>query len=296
MSRPVLLTLGHGYSAAALTASLGPGWRALGATRSPERAAEMRAAGVTPVDWADAAAVDAAIAQASHVLVSTPPDAEGDPALARHGAALAARGPEWVGYLSTTGVYGDRRGGWVDEDSALRPVNARGRRRVAAEAAWAARGLKLEIFRLAGIYGPGRSAFDRLREGRAQRIVKAGQVFSRIHVEDIAGTLRASMAAPRPGAVWNVADDEPAPPQDVIAFAAGLLGLPAPPEIPFAAAELTPMARSFYAESKRVSNARLRGLLGVALRHPDYRAGLRAILAAEGAAARATQSCGKSPA
>ncbi len=282
MSRPVLLTLGHGYSAAALAASLGPDWAVLGTTRGPARAAALRAARVAPVDWDDAAAVDAAIAAASHVLVSLPPDSAGDPALARHGAALAARGPDWVGYLSTTGVYGDRGGGWVDEDSALRPVNDRSRWRVAAEAAWAASGLRVEVFRLAGIYGPGRSAFDRLREGRAQRIVKAGQVFSRVHVEDIAGTLRAAIAEPHPGAVWNVADDEPAPPQDVIAFAADLLGLPVPPEVPFEAAELSPMARSFYAESKRVSNTRIRDRLGVALRHPDYRAGLRAILAAGG--------------
>lgn len=282
MSRPALLTLGHGYSAAALAASLGPGWRVSGTTRSPERAAVMRRAGIEPLAWADVAAVDAAIATASHVLVSLPPDAEGDPALMRHGPALAARGPEWVGYLSTTGVYGDRHGGWVDEDSALRPASERSRRRVDAEAAWRASGLPVEIFRLAGIYGPGRSAFDRLREGRAHRIVKAGQVFCRIHVEDIAGALAASIAVPHSGAIWNLADDEPAPPEEVIAFAASLLGLPPPPEVPFAQAELSPMARSFYAESKRVSNARLRARPGFSLRHPDYRAGLRAILAAGG--------------
>jgi nucleoside-diphosphate-sugar epimerase len=200
----------------------------------------------------------------------------------RFGQALAARAPGWVGYLSTTGVYGDRQGGWVDEASPLSPVNDRGRARVAAERAWRDGGLPVEVFHLAGIYGPGRSALDRLRAGRAQRVVKPGQVFSRIPVEDVAGALAASIAAPRPGAIWNVADDEPAPPQDVIAFAAELLGLPAPPEVAFDAAELTPMARSFYAESKRVSNRRLRQELGLALRHPDYRAGLRAILATGG--------------
>jgi nucleoside-diphosphate-sugar epimerase len=242
----------------------------------------MSGAGVTPVDWTDAAAVEAAIAEASHVLVSTPPGPDGDPVLPRFGRALAARAPRWVGYLSTTGVYGDRQGGWVDEASPLAPVNDRGRARVAAERAWRDGGLPVEVFRLAGIYGPGRSALDRLRAGRAQRVVKPGQVFSRIQVEDVAGALAASIAAPRPGAIWNVADDEPAPPQDVIAFAAELLGLPAPPEVAFDAAELTPMARSFYAESKRVSNRRLRQELGLALRHPDYRAGLRAILAAGG--------------
>ncbi len=282
MTRPVLLTLGHGYSAAALAASLGPDWRVLGTARGPARAQALRDAGVEPVDWASATELEAAVAAAGHVLISVPPEGGADPVRARLGAALAARGPDWAGYLSTTGVYGDRQGGWVDESAEPRPVNERGRWRVTAERDWLDAGLRLEVFRLAGIYGPGRSAFDRLREGRAQRIVKAGQVFSRIHVEDIAGTLRASMARPEPGAVWNVADDEPAPPQDVIAFAAGLLGMAVPPEIPFEAAELSPMARSFYGESKRVSNRAIRERLGVVLRYPDYRSGLRAILAAGG--------------
>ena len=242
----------------------------------------MRAAGVAPLDWADAAAVDAAIGSADALLVSLPPDASGDPVLARHRAALAAAPAAWVGYLSTTGVYGDRQGGWVDEDSALAPVNDRSRRRVAAEAAWAATGLPVEVFRLAGIYGPGRSAFDRLREGRARRVVKPGQVFSRIHVGDVARTLEAALAKPCPGRICNVADDEPAPPQDVIAFAARLLDLPVPPEVPFDAGELSPMARSFWSESKRVSNRRIREELGVDLAFPDYRGGLRAILAAGG--------------
>jgi nucleoside-diphosphate-sugar epimerase len=278
---PVLLTLGHGYSAAALAATL-PDWRRLGTTRSADRAAAMRTAGVEPVDWGDAAAVDDAIATADHLLVSLPPDAAGDAVLARHAAALAAARPAWVGYLSTTGVYGDHAGGWVDEASPLAPAGERGRRRVAAEAAWAATGLPVHRFRLAGIYGPGRSALDRLRSGTAQSIVKPGQVFSRIHVEDIAATLAASIARPDPGGVYNVADDLPAPPHEVIAFAARLLGLPEPPAITFEDAELSPMARSFYAESKRVSNRRIKHDLGVRLAYPDYRAGLRAILAAGG--------------
>lgn len=283
MGEPVLVTLGHGYSAAALAASLPGSWRVLGTTRSAAKAGAMRAAGVVAVDWADAAAVSAAIRGASHVLVSLPPDAAGDPVLARHRGDLAAA-PDlvWVGYLSTTGVYGDRQGGWVDETSALEPVNARSRWRVAAEEDWAASGLPVHRFRLAGIYGPGRSALDRLREGRAQRVVKPGQVFSRIHVDDIATMLAAAIARPAPGAVWNLADDEPAPPQDVIAFAAGLLGLPVPPDVDFATAELSPMARSFFADSKRVSNRKVKRDLGVALAHPDYRAGLKAILAAGG--------------
>ncbi|MCB1353126.1 MAG: SDR family oxidoreductase [Rhodobacteraceae bacterium] len=279
---PTLVTLGHGYSAAALAASLGTGWRRIGTVRTAERADELRRAGVLPVDWADAAAVETAIGEASHILVSIPPDAGGDPALARFGASLAAARPLWVGYLSTTGVYGDRQGDWVSEASPLRPVNARSERRVAAEAAWRATGLPLHIFRLAGIYGPGRSALDRLREGRAQRIVKDGQIFSRIHRDDIARVLRASIERPRPGAAYNVADDLPAPPQDVIAYAAKLLGLPCPPAIAFEDAGLSPMARSFYAESKKVSNRLIREELAVDLAYPDYKAGLRAIRDAGG--------------
>jgi nucleoside-diphosphate-sugar epimerase len=215
------------------------------------------------------------------------PDAEGDPVLIRHRAAFGrVRRLGWIGYLSTTGVYGDRGGDWVEEESPLAPVNLRSRWRVAAEEAWLElwreTDLAVHVFRLAGIYGPGRSALDRLREGRAQRIVKEGQVFSRVHVEDIAQVLAASMAAPDPGAIYNVADDEPAPPQDVIAEAARLLGLAPPPEVPFEAADLSPMARSFYAESKRVANRRIKAELGVRLIHPNYRAGLLAIHAAGG--------------
>jgi nucleoside-diphosphate-sugar epimerase len=281
VTRPVLLTFGHGYAASALAASL-PGWRCLGTTRSPGRAAAIRAAGVEPIDWADAAAVERAIASADALLASIPPGPGGDPALARHAAALAAAPAAWVGYLSSTGVYGDRGGGWVDETAALMPVGPRGRARVAAEQAWLATGLPVHLFRLAGIYGPGRSVLDRLREGRARRIVRPGQVFSRIHVDDAARVLAASLDRPAPGRAYNVADDEPAPPQDVIVFAAGLLGLSPPPEIAFEDAGLTPMARSFWDESKRVSNRRIREELGVRLACPDYRAGLRAILAAGG--------------
>ncbi len=241
----------------------------------------MRAAGVTALDWSDGTGIEAAIATASHILISLAPDATGDPALQRHGAALRAARPEWVGYLSTTGVYGDRQGGWVDETSALDPANPRGHWRIAAERAWLESGLPVRVFRLAGIYGPGRSAIDRLRKGAAQRIVKPGQFFSRIHVEDIARVLKASLTRSAAGDIFNVADDEPAPPQDVIVFAAELLGLPCPPEIAFEEAELSPMARGFYAESKRVSNRRIREELAVDLAYPEYRSGLRAILAAE---------------
>ncbi len=276
-----LVILGHGYSAAALAASLPRGWRVAGTTRSAETAEAMAAAGVVPLMWEDAAAVEVALRGASHVLASMPPGPEGDPALARCAAALkAAEGLRWVGYLSTTGVYGDRGGDWVDEDSPLEPAGRRGAARVAAEAGWAATGLPLHIFRLPGIYGPGRSALDRVRQGSARRIVKPGQVFSRIHVADLARGLAASMARPTPGRAFNLADNAPAPPQDVIAFAADLLGLPVPPDEPFETAEMSAMARSFYGESKRVSNRRMREELGVEPAYPDYRAGLRAILAA----------------
>ena len=168
----------------------------------------------------------------------------------------------------------------MDETGALEPVSERGRWRVSAEAAWLGSGLPVHVFRLAGIYGPGRSALDKLREGRAHRVVKPGQVFSRIHVDDIATVLLASMERPRPGRVYNVADDLPAPQQDVVVYAAGLLGLPEPPEVAFAEAELSPLARSFYLESRRVANRRIKEELGVRLAYPDYRAGLEAILAA----------------
>jgi nucleoside-diphosphate-sugar epimerase len=212
-----------------------------------------------------------------------PPDAEGDPVLAEHAHDIAARrGLRWLGYLSTTGVYGDRRGGRVDEDSALAPSGERGRRRVAAEAGWLdlhrRRSVPVHIFRLAGIYGPGRSALDTVRQGRAQRIDKPGQVFSRIHVADLAAVLRASMARPDPGAIYNVCDDDPAPPEAVIAHACALLGVEPPPLVPFDTADLSPMARSFYDDNKRVSNRRLKEVLGVTLAYPSYKDGLQALL------------------
>jgi len=287
MAAGTLLSIGHGYSAAALARRLIPmGWRVLGTTRAAATAERLRGEGVEPLLW-PLQDPEAALAAADHLLTSVAPDADGDPALAALGPLIAARAPglRWAGYLSTVGVYGDRGGDWVDEDAPLATATARGRARIAAEAGWRAladaHGLPLHIFRLAGIYGPGRGPFRKIRAGTARRIVKPGQVFSRIHVEDIAETLLASIARPDPGAIYNVCDDEPAPPQDVIAHAATLLNLPPPPEVAYADADLSPMARSFYAESKRVSNRRLREELGVALRYPDYRAGLAAVLAAE---------------
>ena len=280
-----LLVLGHGYSAGFLTRLLVPrGWAVTGTTRDdPARVAE---AGASPLRWpGEEPAIRAEIARADAILISAGPDAEGDPALRDFADALAAAPARWLGYLSTTGVYGDHAGGWVDETTPLTPATRRGQQRVAAESAWqalaTAHGLPLHIFRLAGIYGPGRGPFHKLREGTARRIVKPGQVFSRIHAEDIAQTLAASIAQPNPGAIYNLCDDDPAPPEEVIAHAAALLGRPLPPAEDYATAEMTPMARSFYAESKRVSNRRMRQELGVDLLFPDYRSGLAALLAAE---------------
>ncbi|MEM9048745.1 MAG: SDR family oxidoreductase [Pseudomonadota bacterium] len=284
-----LFSFGHGYSAGALARLLvGAGWRVVGTTRKPERAAELRDAGVEAMLWpADRAALDAALGAATHLLLSAAPGPNGDPLLADHRDVLTAHAGHisWAGYLSTTGVYGDRQGGWVDETARRDAGTARGKARIAAEDAWLAlmqdTQLPVHIFRLAGIYGPGRGPFAKVRDGSARRIIKPGQVFSRIHVEDIAAVLAASIARPNPGAAYNVCDDDPAPPQDVIAEAARLLGVPLPPEVPFETAEMSPMARSFYAESKRVSNRRIRDELGVALAYPDYRNGLQALLDSE---------------
>lgn len=278
-----LLSFGHGYSARALTQLLPADWRVIGTTRSQDKAAELLAAGTEPRVWPGADMLPALNA-ATHLLISAAPDADGDPVLRELGEAIAERAEqfEWVGYLSTTGVYGDHAGGWVDENSPLTPATVRGKARVAAEAAWAAiPGLPLHIFRLAGIYGPGRGPFAKVRDGTARRILKPGQVFSRTHVEDIAQVLLASIQRPNPGAAYNVCDDDPAPPEDVIGHAAELLGLPIPPAEDFDTAEMTPMARSFYAESKKVSNRRIKEELGVKLLYPDYRAGLAALLALE---------------
>ncbi len=272
-----LLSFGHGYSAQALARLLLPrGWQITGTTRDANSA---RMAGVTPLTWPPDDCTQA-LGQATHVLVSVGPTADGDPVLTALGDQIAAAAPrlKWVGYLSTTAVYGDHGGDWVDEDTPPTPASMRGQWRVEAENAWRAiPGLPLHIFRLAGIYGPGRGPFAKVRAGTARRIVKPGQVFSRIHVEDIAQVLAASIARPDPGAVYNVCDDDPAPPQDVIAHAAELLGLPVPPAIPFDKADLTPMAQSFYGESKRVKNDRIKDDLGIKLIYPGYREGLSAM-------------------
>jgi nucleoside-diphosphate-sugar epimerase len=277
-----LLSLGHGYSAASLVRNLRPqDWHIIGTTRTPSRVATLEAQGVEPLLWPGD--LGPALARASHILISAAPDSEGDPFLAAAGTLIRKAQPEWVGYLSTTGVYGDHQGGWVDEDIPLTPGTERGRQRVLAEAQWQATGLPVHIFRLAGIYGPGRGPFEKVRDGTARRVIKPGQVFSRIHVEDIGGVLAASIAAPVPGGrIYNVCDDDPSPPEDVLGHAAYLLGLPPPPEVPYAKADMTPMARSFYAESKRVRNDRIKGELRYRLQFPTYKEGLAALLANPG--------------
>lgn len=262
------------------------GWTIIGTTRNPEKAEAMMARGVEAVIW-PGSDLSQAIGAATHVLISAAPTEEGDPVLTALQSELAAHADrlEWVGYLSTTGVYGDHQGGWVDESTPLTPSTKRGKLRVLAERQWQAlaadAGLPLHIFRLAGIYGPGRGPFAKVRSGSARRIIKPNQVFSRIHRDDIAKVLGASIKRPRPGAVYNVCDDLAAPPEDVIAHAAELLGLPLPPSEDFETADMTPMARSFYAESKRVRNDLIKDELGVKLAFPTYREGLAALLAEE---------------
>lgn len=276
-----LLSFGHGYSATALSDQLvQQGWQVFGSCRTEDKMPTLKAKGVKPLLW-PGDSVSEALEQASHLLLSVAPGADGDPVLNALGDVIAKRADqfEWVGYLSTVGVYGDHQGGWVSEDTPSAPATKRGELRVAAESAWSAiEGLPLHIFRLAGIYGPGRGPFAKVHAGTARRIIKKDQVFSRIHVEDIVQVLLASIEHPNLGAVYNVCDNDPAPPQDVIAFAADLLGVPVPEAIPYDEVEMTPMAKSFYAESKRVRNDRIKDELGVQLRYPDYRAGLRALL------------------
>ncbi|WEK03973.1 MAG: NAD-dependent epimerase/dehydratase family protein [Candidatus Devosia phytovorans] len=223
--------------------------------------------------------------QASHGILSIAPGEAGDPALLHHRADLdAAENLQWLCYYSTVGVYGDFQGAWIDESAPLVPRNDRSDRRVLAEQAWrdyaADRGVPLCILRLAGIYGPGRSTFDKLRDGTARRVIKPGQVFNRIHVEDI-GRITALAAEARLSGTFNLADDEPAPPQDLVTYAAGLMGMAPPAEVPFEQAEFTPMQKSFYRDNKRVSNAAIKQALGIELLHPNYRQSLDAIWESE---------------
>jgi nucleoside-diphosphate-sugar epimerase len=292
-----LLCLGFGYSAQHYVARHGSRFaRIIGTTRSEENAVELaaRTFGGRPVEiivfdgeTAGPALVEA-VAQANVLLVSISPDSGVDPTLAlMRDAIAAAPGLAAVIYLSTIAVYGNHDGGWIDEDTPLTPALTRAEDRIEAERAWqavgAARAVPVAVIRIAGIYGPGQNALETVKAGRARRIVKPGQVFNRIHVGDLVGIIdgAVSLALTRgAGGVFNAADDEPTAPGDPIAFAAGLLGVAPPPEIPFEEAKKTmsPFAVSFYGESKRVRNARIKSVLGVTLRYPTYREGLRALM------------------
>lgn len=291
-----LFVFGLGYSARAVVARMRPRLAAVwGTTRDSAKLAEMAAMGVQPLLFGagsahapDANSDDAitdALAEADYVLVSIPPGAAGDPVLGRYRGALAESKARALVYLSTIGVYGDHAGAWVDERSVCHPASHRSQHRLQAESAWhlfgTETGIPVAIIRLAGIYGPGRGPFEKIRRGTARRVIKTGQVFNRIHVDDIAAIVEAAFTD-RGRGVFDAADDEPAPPQDVLAYAAELLGVPAPPEVPYESADLSPMARSFYGENKRVRNRRIKEDLRIRLRYPTYREGLAGVLAAEG--------------
>jgi nucleoside-diphosphate-sugar epimerase len=277
-----LFCFGLGYSALTLAERLlARGWRISGTCRSTEKQQALKARGIDAYLFDRAhpvADLGAKLSGVTDLLASVPPDDAGDPVIDLHGPEIAnATHLQWIGYLSTTGVYGDCDGAWVDEMSPLQPSGARGLKRLKAEQAWAALPNPAHLFRLAGIYGPGSSALDSVRQGRARRVVKPGQVFSRVHVADIASVLIASMARPHPGAAYNVCDDDPAPPADVITYACELLGVEPPPVVDYANADLSPMARSFYDDNKRVKNDRIKAELGVSLAFPDYRVGLKSL-------------------
>jgi nucleoside-diphosphate-sugar epimerase len=282
-----LLVFGYGFSGRALAQRLQPlGWSISATIRRPADRARLDVEGITPVPMGAKRELARALRDVQAVLVAAPPDALGCPGLRALVPALATANafPDWIGYLSTTGVYGDRHGGWVTERSRLAAQSLEGARRVGAERDWLevgrGMGLTVTIFRLPGIYGAGRSALDRVRAGEARRISAPGQVFSRIHVDDLAQGLEASIARPRAGGIYNLCDDEPASSAEVIAYAADLLGLPVPPEVPLAEAGLSAVAQRFYAESKRVSNARAKAELGWRPAYPTYREGLAALLGA----------------
>lgn len=286
-----VFVFGLGFSARAIVAEIRarhPEARFAGTTRSTDNFPAFEALGVTPHVFSGETPSETLfedLSAATHLIVSIAPSIEGDAVLEMHrGEILAAPQLEWIGYLSTIGVYGDAGGAWIDESYTGDVSSDRARWRVEAEADWHAlarqKAIPLAILRLAGIYGPGRSNLDKLRAGTAKAIDKPGQVFNRIHTSDIA-QIAALAADRRLDGVFNVADDEPAPPQEVMAFAAALLGMDPPKPVPFDTAQMSPMARSFYADNKRVSNRAIKAALDITLRYPTYREGLKAVLEAE---------------
>ncbi|MEM8814091.1 MAG: SDR family oxidoreductase [Pseudomonadota bacterium] len=281
-----LFVFGMGYSSRAIAEALRneAEWIA-GTTRSSEKADALKSAGFDAILFdgeTDAPGIAPAIQRCTHLLISIAPGEAGDPVLNRYGDLIRRQTAlSWIGYLSTVGVYGNHDGAWVDEATPTKPVSRRSLQRDGAEKAWLAlgdeTGIPTALFRLAGIYGPGRNAFENFKKGTARRIDKPGQVFNRIHVADIGQTVAKAARLNAPG-IFNVTDNEPAPPQDVVAYAADLLGVEAPPLVPFAEADLSPMGRSFYGENKRVRNERIKTDLGVDLAFPTYREALKALV------------------
>ncbi len=280
-----LLVFGGGYVGRAVALeAVRRGGRAMATSRDPERRAALVAEGVEAIDPADADALSTALSQATRVLITVAPDGKGCPGLRALAATASASSawPDWIGYVSSTAVYGDRAGGWVFEDDALNAATLEGARRVRAEADWldAGRGMGLtvQLFRLPGLYGPGRSVVERLRDGTARLVRKPGQVFNRVHVEDVVSGLFASMARPAPGRAYNLCDDEPAPADRVMEWAADRMGLPRPPEVSWDAPEVSDAMRRFYLDNKRVSNARAKAELGWKPKYPTWREGLETVL------------------
>lgn len=299
-----LFCFGYGYTAAAVVAAMKANpkahWDFVGTSREPEKVRALRALGIRTFLLDDDEGLTdplGMLAGATHILITVPPDDEGCPVFRLHAQdILDTEGIEWVGYLSATSVYGNRDGEWIDETSEKRPISKRGSRRVRAEEQWMSLyrldALPVHLFRLAGIYGPGRSGLDSVRAGRARRIKKEGHAFNRIHVEDIAQTLLASMAKPRPAGIYNLSDDLPAGSWEVITYASELVGIEPQPIIPFDEADLAPITRSFYADNKRVSNKRIKEELGIVLKYPTYREGLKACLESESKIDQAFEEAG----
>lgn len=281
-----LFCFGLGYTALRIAERLqAEGWNVAGTCRSADKQADLKSQGIDAFLFDGKNPIPTpsyALSGVTHILSSIPPDESGDPVLRLHLRDIASLPSlKWAGYLSTTGVYGDRGGDWVDESTPRAPTTERGKRRATAEMAWQELHrtalVPVHLFRLPGIYGPGRSTFDAIAAGRTRRIFKEGQLFSRIHVDDLATAIVASMHRPKAGAIYNICDDEPAPPQDVTAYACDLAGVPVEPLTPIDEAALSPMAASFYSESKRVRNTRMKVDLGVNLVYPTYREGLDAL-------------------
>lgn len=287
LSDKKLFCFGFGYTASYLAQKLKPfGWKISGTTTETEKKTYLQKQGIETCLFDQNHPITdphETFSDVTHLLLSVPPDADGDPVFNLHAQDLAAlKNLEWVGYLSTIGVYGNQDGLWIDETAPTSPTSRRGSLRLKAEQQWETlclnEGFPLHIFRLSGIYGPGRSAIDSVRSGTAKRIEKEGHAFNRVHVEDIVQTLIASMNSPRSGSIYNLADDAPSPSHEVIQFACNLIGIDPPPLIPFDQAEMPPIVRSFYKDNKRIKNDKIKDELGIELLYADYRRGLQACL------------------